>query len=215
MLSQLASSSEAPRSWRDRSDEALADADLAAGEFERAGDRYEALLERTLNEDVARTLEVKLESARSGGLAHVDPDARATLAALLVGTPGRPVDPWLGAEMLGQWVDRSKRPLASYLVGKNLVQRGWYAAGATALDDALEASTGDRGDPRRAAPERDLSPRVAREALRQRAIASCALGDRVGVDRIRSLATASTGPFQGHAGRMDWMLRLLDRCSTH
>ena len=65
-LEGMVASESVPRTYRDRADEALADADFIDGKVEAAGRRYAALAERSIDEDGARTLEVKL-------LATVDP----------------------------------------------------------------------------------------------------------------------------------------------
>src|SRR5262249_6374567 len=77
-LEALASSEDVPRTWRDRAEEALADADLIEGNVESARMRYERLASRSLDEDQARTFEVKK-------LATEDAAARAAIVPLLLG----------------------------------------------------------------------------------------------------------------------------------
>jgi len=183
-----------PRTWRDRAQEALADDDLARGRDARAAESYRELAARTLDEDAARTLEVKALSVEN-------PPARRAIVDLLVGEPGRPVDAWLGALALGQWAEETHEPLAGYLIGKNLALHDEYARAATWLDRAL-----DGGVP---------TPRIGRELLRQRAICACALGDRPGLARARESAESPESPFAGGSGgRHDWLLRFIARCEN-
>jgi len=193
-LAGLVADDGTPRTWRDRAAEALADDDLARGRGERAAESYRALAARTLDEDVARTLEVK-------ALSVDNPPARRAIVDLLIGEPGRPVDTWLGALAIGQWAEETHEPLAGYLVGKNLALHDQYARAATWLDRALDA-----GVP---------SMRIGRELLRQRAVCACALDDREALARVRKDVEAPASPFAGSSGgRRDWVLRLIARCGT-
>jgi tetratricopeptide (TPR) repeat protein len=192
-LAGLVADEGTPRTWRDRAEEALADDDLARGKDARAAESYRALAARTLDEDVARTLEVK-------ALSVDNPPARRAIVDLLIGEPGRPADSWLGALAIGQWSEETHEPLAGYLVGKNLAQHDQYARAATWLDRAL-----DGGVP---------SARIGRELLRQRAICACALDDRDALARVRKSVDAPGSPFAGSSGgRRDWVLRLIARCA--
>jgi tetratricopeptide (TPR) repeat protein len=191
-LGALVGDDETPRTWRDRAEEALADDDLARGRDARAAEAYRTLAARTLDEDAARTLEVK-------ELSVGNPPASRAIVDMLIGEPGRPVDTWLAALALGQWAEETHEPLAGYLVGKNLALHEQYARAATWLDRALDA-----GVP---------SPRIGRELLRQRAICACALGDHVALARVKKDVDAPGSPFAGSSGgRRDWVLRLLARC---
>jgi len=194
-LTALAADEHAPRTWRDRAEEALADDDLARGQDARAAESYRALGARTLDEDVARTLEVKAMSLNN-------PPARRAIVDLLVGGPGRPVDSWLGALAIGQWAEETHEPLAGYLVGKNLALHDEYARAAVWLDRALDAGV--------------TSPRIGRELFRQRAICACALGDREALVRVKNGIEAAGSPFEGSSGgRRDWVLRLSARCGQN
>jgi hypothetical protein len=200
LLEGLMADPQAPRTSRDRAEEALADSDLARGLTAHAAQRYRAIAERTLDEDAARTLEVK-------ALAAEDPMARRAILDLLVAEPGRSLDPFTGALSLGTWAARTEAPLAEYLVGKNLTvhstsepREGWARAAAW-LDRAL----------RDGAP----TPRIGRELLRQRAICACALYDTEGVARVEAAVKALDSPFAGSSGgRRDWVLRLTERCDS-
>jgi hypothetical protein len=192
-LLAIANDEHAPRTWRDRAQEVLADDDLANGRAAPAVAVYRALAARTLDEDAARTLEVK-------AIASDNPPARRAIVDLLIGSPGRPVDSWHGALSLGLWAEETRGPLAAYLVGKNLLLHEEYGRAAAWLDRAIED----------VAP----SPRVGRELLRQRAIAACALGDAAALTRVKELTREEKSPFERSAGggRKEWVLRLIARC---
>jgi hypothetical protein len=191
-LASIVDDEHAPRTWRDRAREALADDDLVRGQGERARDAYRALAAATLDEDAARTLEVK-------AIAASDPLARRAVLDLLVGRPGHPLDAWLSALSLGTWAAETHDPLASYLAGKNLVLHDEYARAAPWLDRAIDAG----------AP----TARVGRELLRQRAIVACASRDAASLARLEKSVVDPGSPFErSSGGRRDWLLRLLARC---
>lgn len=200
-LEALAASPDIPRTYRDRASEALADADLIDDNLEPARVRYAKLAEGAVDEDVARTLEVK-------ELATVDPAAREAIKALLLGDGAHGPDVFVAGVELGRWpfeVAPNRSPLAGYLTGRNLIQRGFYEKGARALDDALSSPDGALTFP---------TARIARETLRQRAIAACALGDRPAVDRVRAIIEGPADPFKASSGgRREATLRLIDRCA--
>lgn len=192
-----------PRTWRDRAEEALADAELIDGSFDSAATRYEALTARTVDEDAARTFEVKALGAR-------DPSARPAVKALLLGDQKHGSDIFLGGVELGVWKTATPSALVSYLIGRNLIGRGFYEEGVRHLDDALAGKL--------------PTPRVARETIRQRAIAACALGELDALARMRRMiegpftAPADGGlgdPFKGASGgRRESTLRMIARCSA-
>ena len=184
----------APRPWRDRAEESLADADLLAGDFEAAARRYRGLATRTLDEDAGRTLEVK-------ALAATNLPARRAVQALLIGSEGRPADPWLGAIYLGTWSELERDSLADYLIGKNLVGHGWYELAAPYLDRAI---AGDA-----------TTARIGRELLRERAVVACAQADMPQVARMRALIASEESPFKGSlGGRRESVERMLGRCGA-
>jgi hypothetical protein len=197
-LEAIASDPRIPRTWRDRTDEALADDDLARGLGARAADEYRAVAARSLDEDAVRTLEVK-------ALAAQDAVARRAILDLLVAEPGRVLDSWIGALSLGAWSADPGGPLAAYLVGKNLTTHAatqpkvvWERAAAW-LDRALAA-----GPPTAA---------IGRELLRQRAIGACVLRDEAARARVEAAIVADASPFAATSGgRRAWILRLLRRC---
>lgn len=184
---------DAPLGYRHRAREALADLAQNTGDPTAAAATYAELAGQTPDEDVARTLEVKALAAR-------DADGRAAVRALLIGENGRPADLALASARLGAWEARTGAPLAAYLLGKTTMQRGDFTNAAAPLDRALE---------RRAS----LSDRVAREAIRQRAVAACASGDRDAASRMKALVSDASGPFGASAGgRRESVSRMLERC---
>jgi TPR repeat protein len=191
-LTRIEADDQAPRTWRDRAQEALADDDLARGRDVQAVEAYRSIAARTLDEDAARTLEVK-------ALAAGQPEARRAIIDLLVGEPGRPLDTWLGALSMGAWAAETREPLAAYLVGKNLVRHDGWSRAADWLDRAVDAGL--------------QTARLGRAALRERAICACALDDREALDRARDKVLAHDSPFVGSSGgRREWLLRFISRC---
>lgn len=193
-LESIAADGQAPRTWRDRAQEALADDDLVRGRAAEAAAAYREIAGRVLDEDAARTLEVK-------ALAAEDAPARRAIIDVLLSEPGRPQDSWLGALSLGTWMEETKAPLAEYLAGKNLTLHDEWARAAPALDRALEG-----GDV--------MTPRIAREVLRQRAIGACVLGDAPTLTRVKEAVLSPASPFGSAGGRRDSLLRLLGRCDA-
>ncbi len=192
-LERLSRDRDAPRTWRDRAQEALADDDLARGSASEAEEAYRSLAATVFDEDVARTLEVKALAARGAE----SPGARRAIVDLLVGRPGR-LDGWVGALSLGEWAGETREPLAEYLVGKSLALHEEYARAAEALDRPTDGT---------------MTPRVRRELLRERAVCACALGDEGALSRVERAVRAPGSPFEGAAGgRRDWLLRLIARC---
>jgi len=192
-LQSLVDAPNAPRTWRDRSTDALADADLLGGHDAAAAQAYQRLARGSVDEDFGRTEEVK-------ALAAVDPDGRDAIVALLLGAPHRSSDMVLATALLGAWEERTKSPLAAYLLGKNLGQRGWRREADVYLDRVLGADA-------------YLTPRVGREVIRDRAMDACAEGDEAAIARTRAFVLAADGPYATSYGRKGSVLRLLERCS--
>ncbi len=111
------------------------------------------------------------------------------------------MDAWQGALSLGLWAEQTRDPVAGYLIGKNLALHEEYARASAWLDRALEG-----------APP---SASVARELVRQRAIAACALRDHEALARVKDLVEGEKSPFEHGrgGGRKDWVLRFVARCS--
>ncbi|MBX3227111.1 MAG: hypothetical protein KIT84_35755 [Labilithrix sp.] len=188
-LESLAKREDVPRTYRDRAEEALADADFIDGDLAPARARYATLAAKSVDEDAARTLEVKR-------VATEDPAAEGAVLALLLGDAAHGPDHFVAGIALGRWGDA---PLASYLAGRNLLQRGFYERGAASLDRALEGEL--------------PTARIARETLRQRAIAACALSDAAALERVKAAIASPSDPFAGAAGgRRDATLRMIERC---
>ena len=182
-----------PRTYKDRADESLADAQFVEGDFEGAAARYDALATRTVDEDAARTFEIKALGAR-------DPAARTAIRALLLGDEKHGPDIYLGGVQLGVWAPKDPSGLAAYLVGRNLVGRGFYEDGASSLDAALGGNLPTR--------------RVARETLRQRVVAACALGDQPALMKAKARIESPESPFNGAAGgRRESTLSMVARCT--
>jgi hypothetical protein len=195
-LAKLVGDEGVPRTFRDRAKETLADADFLDGRFEAAAAAYASLAALSLDEDVARTLEVKELACR-------EEDARPAVRALLLGDRLHGPDIFVAGVALGAWDTDARareRPssLAQYLVGRNLVQRTFFADGAKLLDGATRSGP--------------ATVRIAREALRQRAIAACALGDRPALAEVRARIESPADPFAGVAGRREATLRMVARC---
>jgi hypothetical protein len=192
-LERLVDDGEAPRTWRDRAEEALADDALSNGRIAEAVAAYRDIAERVLDEDLARTLEVKALGAE-------DPGARRAVIDLLIGSPGHAQDAWVGGVTLGLWTGASSSALGEYLVGKNYGLREEWVRAAEWLDRARES-----GPP---------TPRIGRELLRERAIDACAIGDRAALVELTKAIDAEGSPFAGTSGgRREWLLRLIARCS--
>jgi len=192
-LASMGADEHAPRTWRDRAQEALADDDLTHGRDARAVETYRTIAARSLDEDASRTLEVK-------ALGAGEPSARRAIVDLLIGEPGRPLDAWFGALSMGEWAAQTRgAPLAAYLEGKNLARHEAWARAAAWLDGAL-----DGGLP---------TARLGREALRERAICGCALEDGNALARVRDAVQGYDSPFVGSSGgRREWLLRFVSRC---
>lgn len=183
-----------PRTYKDRAEEALADAAFIDGDFGEAAARYDTLIQRTVDEDVARTLEVK-------ALGAADPNARAAVQTLLLGDERHGPHPFASGVDLGTWNVHDPTGLSAYLIGRNFVNHGHYERAAVALEKAIGAPLPSR--------------RIAREALRQRAIVACAMDDRDGLARVMARIAGPDDPFRdGGGGRRASVLELVTRC-TH
>jgi hypothetical protein len=168
---------------------------LLAGDTDGAAARYRTLAASTLDEDFGRNLEVK-------ALAAAEPVAREAIVPLLLGTPGRPPDPFVGPVRLGEWNARGNDPVAHYLVGRNLANHGFWLDGVAELDRALAWGAGP-----------PMTPRLSRELLRIYAVCECAMRNAAGIAFVRGLVEATDSPFAGTAGgRREYVVRLLERC---
>ncbi|HZF56124.1 MAG TPA: tetratricopeptide repeat protein [Polyangiaceae bacterium] len=190
MLRSIAASEEAPRHVRDRAVEELGDAALAAGDGASAETSYREVMERLVDEDALRTLEVKIAAAK-------DPRARPAIVELLIGTSGRSPDKVRAIELLTAWAAEAPGDgLPHYLIGRHYIGAARYAEASERLDRAIAGSI--------------ATPRVRVEAERLRVVAACALGDAEGARRgVRALA-AEPGL---SASRLSAVKGLLERCS--
>jgi hypothetical protein len=191
VLSGILGDESSSRIAQNRALSQLADLDLERGDYDRASQRYAQLASRSLDEDSLRTIEVKASSLG-------DPRARRAIAAYLVGPPERGVDAMTAGALLGSWAAEDPTDgLPEYLLGKDLANRGLYADSAERLDRALA---------------KRLPPgRVLREALRQRVIVACALGDAAAARKAYDIwVDRGAEPF---AARRDSLGRLLERCT--
>jgi hypothetical protein len=194
-LDALAADEAAPRPVRDRTAEALADAQLASSDpaaWEDARARYEALAKATVEEDVGRTIEVKAYAAGRGG------EAREAILHLLVGSKGRPVDIEEGLARVTAWARATSDPVAEYVLGKNLANREFWREASEHLDVALGQQV--------------PTARIARELLKQRIVTACAAGDREKVREVETRALAADGPFASSLGRRAWLQGFAERC---
>ena len=186
----------APRPFRDRTREALADAQMASPDpaaWVLAQAAYTDLARTMIDEDVARTLEVKAYAATRG-------EAREAMVALLIGAPGRPVDADEGLARFASWARASHDPVGEYVLGKNLANHEFWREAGEHLDAAIVT-----GVP---------TPRIARELLKQRAICACAVGDLEKAREMRGRVESPDGPFAGSVGRREWVLGMLGRCGA-
>jgi hypothetical protein len=191
-LMRIARDERAPKTWRDRARESIADDDWAHGHAEAAVAVYRDLAAEILNEDAARVVEVK-------AIAAADPAAERAVVDVLVGAPGRGIDPWLGGLSLGMWAGRSSDALASYLVAKNLVSHEDWTRASPWLNRSLQTPM--------------LTARIGRELLRAKAISACALRDSRSLAELREALDGPDSPFANSSGgRREWLRGLLERC---
>jgi tetratricopeptide (TPR) repeat protein len=191
LLSAILADEAVSRLAQNRALSQLADLDLESGDYDRAAQRYGQLASRSFDEDSLRTIEVKV-----GALS--DPRARRAISAFLVGSPERGVDAMTAGALLGSWAAEDPTDgLPEYLLGKDLSNRGLYAESAERLDRALA---------------KRLPPgRVLREALRQRMIVGCAMGDAQAARKAYDIwLDKGAEPF---TARREALQRLLERCT--
>jgi tetratricopeptide (TPR) repeat protein len=190
MLQAIAASEEAPRHVRDRALEEIGDAALAAGDGAAAEKSYREVMERLVDEDALRTLEVKIAAAR-------DPRSRPAVVELLIGTSGRSPDKIRAIEMLATWAAETPGDgLPHYLIARHYISAARFSEAAERLDRALAGTI-------------DL-PRVRVEAERLRVVAACGLGDAKGARRAFTALAATPGV---SAARLGSVKNLLERCS--
>ncbi len=173
-----------PDTTRLRAQESLADLYLSEGNNEKAEAVYAKLLDKVVNENRLRTIDVKLRASRN-------PFEARAVRALLLGDPGRAPDPRLAFALLGKWmIEVPGDGLPAYLIGRNLMLSGSWQAASEFLDWSLERELAE--------------PRVMREALRLRIIVACAQRD--GATARRTFARWKVQP-----GLQDVRWRVLER----
>jgi hypothetical protein len=175
-----------PKPYRDRAREAIADTYLMSGRLEAAAE-FEALAEGAVDEDQARSYDVKAFAAKH-------PEVREAVVALLLGgKEQRTPDMLLAGFTLGK---SAAHPLVRYLVSKNLAQHALYTQAEEAMDkdDASE-----------------LPIRVQRERLRQQVVIACGLGSRTQLEALEKRNVDAF--FAGTAGgRKEAYFRAIRRC---
>ena len=162
-LRELADDEATPLPWRDRSGETLADTLLASADprlWQKAMESYAELAAHAKDEDVGRTLEVKRYVASR---ALTEPEGREAVVALLIGSRGRPADAEEGLARVAAWAKGTEDPVAEYVLGKNLLNREFWAEAAEHFDRAIAVGGAD-GPDRARAPQgaRDLRVRAGR-----------------------------------------------------
>lgn len=179
-----------PRNVRDGALEELGDLALERGDTERAMRHYREVMSRSLDENVLRTLDVKIEAARN-------PRARKPIVELLIGHAGRGPDKLHAAEALGAWAaDKPDDGLPEYLLARSLMNAGQYDDAAERLERAIAA-----GLP---------IPRVAAEARRLRIISACARGNLDPIEKWTDEYLTQADVFQA---RREAMAKFASRCT--
>ena len=140
--------------------EAAADEALRSGKVGEAIEGYQRVIQRVVNEDHLRQVDIK----RYAASLPEDALGRQAIVALLLGEAERGTDWAVSAALLGQWSQADQElGIAWYLLGINWLTRNHWELAAQALDQALE--------------RRLPLPRVEREAWRARMRAACLLGE--------------------------------------
>jgi len=189
-LALIADDPKVLRHVRDRAVEDLGDLALAEGRGADAAARYADLLERTLDEDAKRTLEIKTQAARDDAL-------RPGVVALLIGHGNRGPDRAMAMELLREVaLSRDADGLAWYLLARQYLNGGQYDEADARLDRALAAPMG--------------LLRVRIEAERLRMLSACAVGD--GPRATRAFAQYAAHP-EVSAARRGAARALVERCA--
>lgn len=175
---------------RDGALEQMGDILLEGGDNAGAMEHYREVMSRSLDENVLRTLDVKIEGARNQR-------AYRAVVELLMGHGGRGPDKVRAAEALGTWsATETGDGLPEYLLARSDIQAGQFADALIRLDRALTLG---------------LSiPRVAVEAHRLRIVAACAIDDGVLVEQAARSYLARSDVF---FARRQAMAKFAARCS--
>ncbi len=175
--------------------ERLGDLAFVTEHFQTAASRYGETSKWVVDQDHARTLEVKRFAT---GKVAAKSLARESIQALLIGEPLFGTDWSVAAVALGSWAEAlADDGLAEYLVARNLFSRGRWDAAAAALDRALSQGLS--------------TPLVKSEALRTRVYLGCALGQREVVREALQLYLEDKSPSRA---RREDLRRFAERCGV-
>jgi len=186
-LERIAGGTRFSRPVRDRANEAIADGEYLEGEFESAARRYDTLAASSLDEDFARTVEVKREAA-------LHSEMRPLVSAILFGEGRRQPNPTVYGIEIGK---APRTALTLYLEGRQLVTRGYHARALATFDELGKTPLPTR--------------RLARETLRLEAVAACAERDRARVAKLTERARTDPS-FSPDSGKKRGLLAYLDSC---
>jgi formylglycine-generating enzyme required for sulfatase activity len=176
------------RTVRARAVETLGDLSLSLGDGADATARYDEVAKVVVDSDRLRTLDVKRYAAAGGG--------QGAVTLHLTGEPRYGRDATRAAAALGAWAVREPAlGLADYLIARLHTGSGRFDLAAENLDRATLR-------------ELPLS-RVAREALRLRVVAACAMKDDKGVLEAHEKWKAQPGLRAKEQGDM---LAFVERC---
>ena len=188
-LEALVGSAGAPPPFVARAEERMADALWRAGEAERAGAIYRALVDEPMDEDSARNIELKALAIEGG-----EP-SRALLFELMVGR--EPPSASVAEVMhLAARLDAAREDgLGAYIASRQLARHGRYDLAQRELTRAVE-----RGLP---------SARLRREAARMSGEALYATGDLAGAARrYRAIEASEDFSVADHDQARDWLARI-------
>lgn len=189
-LEAIAQLEKFPRHVRDGALEELGDLALESGDTERALGHYREVMSRSLDENVLRTLDVKIEATRN-------PRARKPIVELLIGHGGRGPDKIRAAEALAVWAtDKPNDGLPVYLLARSLMNVGQYEEAAEKFEQALSAGL--------------AITRVALEARRLQIISACAVGNLDPIEKWTNEYLAQTDVFRA---RREAMAKFAARCT--
>ena len=171
---------------RSRGGDARRRGDFIEGRFQEAERRYDLLATKSVDEDAARTLEVKRHATR-------DPRARDAVRPPRRRGMGR-----IAVAGIASAAGETRRSRATPWPEPDPAR--FHVEGAVALDHAIEAGW-DADLALINDAEAIPTLRIAREALRQRAMAACARSDRAALERVRTIIEGPKDPFCRRCGR--------------
>jgi hypothetical protein len=193
MLQEMIGDARTSTTWRNRAREHLADDDLRHGRLEEARALYEIARKEVLDEDWARTLDVKAWMAAS-------PERASLFGRLLVGKTEQKDETLAATIALARFLEKGTSTdelnLARYLVARRLIEAHAYDDA-----DAMLAATDSESLGR-------ISPRLVREAARLSIVIAC-LTDKAKVDTALKRYLAAP---PANAGRREGVERMAARC---